>query len=152
MPNGSGLYNLGGGQVRSASPPRQVLPLGEAARRRQGMRGVLPGEKDWSKKDDSDRGKSGGFNILDLLKGIIGIPLSLFGGGLGREGDTSGDWESGPDFAQTGTINPEESGYSIGGQWHPTTPEAVRAHRMRRNAMQNAWTAPMPGASGGTPR
>lgn len=88
MPNDSGLYNLGGGQVTPTSQQRQVLPFGEATRRRQTQVGrVLPGEIDWAKRGEEDASKDGGiFNILELLKVPLGLLGGLFGGGEGRFG------------------------------------------------------------------
>jgi hypothetical protein len=83
MPNGSGLYNLSGGQITPTSRQESILPIGKATRRRQEMTGrILPGEISWGGDGRRSGGKeSDGFNILDLLKGMFS---GLFGGGKGE--------------------------------------------------------------------
>ena len=85
MPNGNELYNLGGGQITPSSQQRTILPLGEATRRRQGITGrEVSGTTPMGGQGQGQ--KQGGLvNILDLMKGILGVPLGLlgrlFGGG-----------------------------------------------------------------------
>ena len=90
MPNGSGLYNLSGGQTTPASRQETILPFGEATKRRQKMTGrQLPGEGQYG-----EEGAGNGFNVLDFMKGILSVPFGLlgglFGGGEGRFGLRSG--------------------------------------------------------------
>ena len=134
MANNGGLYNMGGGQVTPVPQQRQASPWGGFAQQRPASTGSQ------GQDTESGQGGPGMFNLMDILKKLIGLPLQLFGMAGGEAG---GDAGKGPDYSCSGSINPENSGYSMGGQWYPTSPESVRAHRTRKQQMQNAWTQPL---------
>ena len=90
MTNGSGLYNLGGGQISPTSQQRQILPIGAATAQRQAMTGrEVSGTRPMQGQRQGQGQKQGGLmNILDFMKGILAVPLDLLGGlfgsGVGR--------------------------------------------------------------------
>lgn len=86
MPNGNGLYNLGGGQISPISQQGSVLPIGAATKQRQMITG--------REVSGPESEQSSLMNILDFMKGILAAPLGLlgglFGGGEGGFGSQQG--------------------------------------------------------------
>lgn len=137
MANNGGLYNMGGGQVTPVPQQRQSSPWGGYAQQGPASTGSQ------GQDTGSGRGGSGMFNLMDILKKLISLPLQLFGMAGGKAGGIGGDGRKGPEYSCVGSIDPEKSGYSMGGQWYPTSPESIKAYRIRKQQRQDAWTQPL---------
>lgn len=125
MPNGNGLYNLGGGQITSVSQQRPILPMGAATKERQRITG-----RDVSGTTPTEGQEQGSLmNILDFMKGILAAPLGLlgglFGGGEGRfglqRGQTSPDERLGARQRQFG-----QGDYDYYGRYRESLPGGRR--------------------------
>ena len=104
MPNDSGLYNFGGGQITPTSQQRQILPIGAATAQRQAMTGREVSGTRPMQRQGQGQGQGGLTNILDFMKGILAMPLDLLGGLFG---------------GGTGSKTPQKSTVTGGGSGKP---------------------------------